>query len=408
MKKTAHVVRRYLGICCLLAGALIAVSATTAQARTGKVSLTDKIQQVPPRPALFDQNIQPLAMQQCAQCHIAVFNTLKASGNRHQKECTFCHEVYHTYAPGKVEYAEALPKCVTCHGYPHGEKEDTKTCGNCHSNAHAPLNLPSVKQDLCSNCHSGPPQQLKEFPSKHTDLACTDCHTKHGFIPSCLSCHSQEGRRPYHLVGVEPKVCLTCHAGPHKPMVIAYAENTPKEYCGNCHKNASHAQVYQTVTKANSKHNTEITCAACHDTHGKIPSCFKCHDQEGHRANLKDEDCLRCHTNPHDPMNISFIPTETKEVCGGCHTEVYNTLIGSKTRHTNQTCSFCHPKHGLIPTCQSCHGNPHGEAMVAQFGGKCDGCHDIAHKIKGRMKDDKQGSLTEAGKKGVLTSGQKK
>ncbi len=404
MKKTAHAFRCYLGLCCLLAGAMIVLGFTAAQAKTGKIDLTDKIKQVPPRPALFNQTVQPLTMQQCAQCHIGVFNTLKASGQRHQKECTFCHEVYHTYAPGKVEYADALPKCVDCHGYPHGDKEETKTCHNCHSNAHAPLDLPGVKPNLCGDCHSAPPKALKDFPSKHTAMACGDCHTKHGFIPSCLSCHSKEGGKPYHLVGVEPKVCMTCHAGPHKPMVITYAENTPKEYCGTCHKNEGHAQIYQTLAKSKSKHNTEITCASCHDVHGKIPSCAKCHDQEGHRAKLKDEDCLRCHTNPHDPLNISFSITEPKEVCGGCHTEVFNTLVQNKTRHTNQTCSFCHPKHGEIPTCQKCHGNPHGEAMVAQFAGKCAGCHDIAHKIKGRMKDDKEGSLTAEGRKGALTT----
>ena len=407
MRKTAHTVRQCLGICCLLAGIMITLS-STANARTGKVDLTDKIKQVPARPALFDQTIQPLTMQQCAQCHIGVFNTLKASGQRHQKECTFCHEVYHTYAPGKVEYADALPKCVDCHGFPHGAKDDVQSCSNCHSNAHAPLVLPGVKPDLCSNCHSNPPKVLQDFPSKHTAMACTDCHTTHGYIPSCLKCHSPEGGKPYHLTGVEPKVCMTCHAGPHNPMVISYSEDTPKEYCGNCHKNESHAKVYQILKKGNSKHFTDNTCASCHTKHGEIPSCFNCHDQEGHRAKLKDADCLRCHSNPHDPLNIAFSITEPKEVCGGCHTEVYNTLVKTKTRHTNQTCAFCHPKHGEIPTCQKCHGNPHGEAMVSQFGGKCSGCHDIAHNIKGRMKGDKEGSLTAEGRKGVLTTVPKK
>ncbi len=432
MRKTAQGLRRYLGVCCLLLGAMIAIGAN-AHAKGGKaepadktsqpqpqpatsvtphaeikVALTDKIKSIPPRPALYDQNVTPLTMQQCAQCHIAVFNRLKAEGHRHQKECTFCHEVYHTYAPGKVEYADALPKCVDCHGYPHGEKEETKTCHNCHSNAHSPLNIPSVKPDMCHNCHAQPPKDLKDFPSKHSAMACTDCHIRHGYIPSCLDCHSPKGGKPYHLLNVEPKVCLSCHASPHKPLVIKYAADTPKEYCANCHKNPTHAEVYATLKKANSKHWTENTCATCHDQHGKIPSCFKCHDHSGHRANLKDDDCLRCHSNPHDPLNITFTPNEPKEICGGCHTDEYKTLMASKSRHANQTCSFCHPKHGQIPTCQKCHGNPHGEAMVAQFGGKCASCHGTAHAVKGRVKEGKSADLTAEGLKGKLAFPPKK
>jgi len=390
------------GVLCLL---LLLAAAPGAMARTGKVDLTDKIKVVPPRSPLYDQNIQPLKIQQCAQCHIAVFKKLKADGKRHQKECTFCHEVYHTYAPGKVEYKDAIPKCVDCHGHPHGETELVTTCHNCHVNAHTPVNLPDLTADLCHNCHANPPKQLQQFPSKHTELACTDCHTSHGYIPRCTDCHSTDGGEVFHIDGPkENTLCLSCHAGPHKPLEISYSEDTPQEQCGTCHKNPTHAEVFKTIRAANSKHNTEVTCASCHDEHGKIPDCSKCHDQDGHRAGLETQDCLRCHTNPHDPLNISFSMDEPKKICGGCHTEVYDTLMKSRTRHTNQTCAFCHPKHGQLPTCQKCHGVPHGEAMVKQFGGNCGACHGIAHDVQGRMKDDKEGSLTAEGRKGNLTT----
>jgi len=389
-------------IFCLLAAMLLS---TSVYARTGKVDLTDKIKTVPPRPALFDKNIQPLRVEQCAQCHIAVFKKLKAQGHRHQKKCTFCHEVYHTYAPGKVEYKDAIPKCADCHGHPHGEKPLVTNCHGCHSNAHTPLNLPNITADMCVNCHANPPKQLKAFPSKHTKLACTDCHTSHGFIPNCVDCHSKAGGKPFHIKGKQTnKLCLSCHTSPHTPLKISYDEDTPKELCANCHINPSHARVYATLKKANSAHFTDNTCAGCHDEHGKIPSCFKCHDEDGHRAGLKTADCLGCHTNPHDPLNITFKPTVPKKICGGCHTKVYKTLMASKTRHTNQTCAFCHPKHGQIPTCQKCHGVPHGAAMLKQFGGKCGACHGIAHKVKGKMKPGGKIDLTPAGQKGMLTA----
>lgn len=383
----------------------LVIFSSVAQAKKGQVHLTDKIKQVPPQSALYRQNIQPLQLQQCAQCHIGVFTLLKSEGKRHQKDCTFCHEVYHTYAPGKVEYADAIPKCKDCHGTPHGEREFVQTCSKCHSNAHSPVNLPDITADLCFNCHTNPPAELEKFPSKHTDLACTDCHTTHGLIPNCTDCHSENGGEVFHIAAAQPNpACLACHAGPHKPMEIAYSEDTPQIQCSSCHKNERHAAVFQVIQKANSKHNTEVTCAGCHDQHGKIPDCSKCHDQDGHRAGLETADCLRCHNNPHDPMNINFSISEPKKVCGGCHTDVYDSLVNSKTRHTNQTCAFCHPRHGQIPTCQSCHGIPHGEAMLQQFGGSCGGCHGIAHDVQGRMKDNKEGSLTEQGRKGVLTT----
>ncbi len=372
-----------LGLLCLIVA--FCTLSTTAQARTGKIHLTDKITEVPARPDLYDKNIQPLTMAQCAQCHIAVFNVVKAQGKKHQKECTFCHEVYHTLAPGKVEYKDAIPKCGDCHGLPHGTKEFVQNCGNCHSNAHSPLNLPDITADMCIMCHTGPPNELQKFPSKHSEVACTDCHTTHGLIPSCFNCHSEEGGEPYHLTGVESSVCLGCHPV-HSPMEIKYQEDTPQQFCAPCHKNPSHERVLKTVRAGNSLHNTEVTCASCHDQHGKIPDCSNCHDSEGHREALQTSDCLRCHTNPHDPMNLTFSQTEPKESCAGCHGEVYDTLIKSETRHTKQTCTLCHPKHGEIPQCQRCHGVPHGEAMLQQFDGKCGGCHGIAHDVQGRMK----------------------
>lgn len=410
MKDEKRMVSARPSLFCVTVGILVALGvmlsmSMPAQARTGQVHLSDSIKEVPKRPALYDQDIAPMKMEQCAQCHDTVFKTLKATGKRHQMPCRFCHTKFHTLAPGKVEYDSALPMCQDCHGQPHGTKEAVTTCGNCHSNAHSPVNLPNITGDMCVNCHSGPVEKLQAQPSKHTALDCTECHTSHGFIPNCIDCHSEEGGLVYHIEGKpENSNCMSCHSSPHTPLQISYQSDTPKELCANCHKNPSHAPVFKTLQDAQSKHWTEITCASCHDEHGKIPDCSNCHDSDGHRANLQTSDCLRCHTNPHDPMSISFSITEPKDICGGCHTKVLNDLMTSNTRHTNQTCSFCHPVHGQIPTCQKCHGMPHGDALVKRFDGNCGACHSIAHTIQGKMKDDVEGSLTEEGRKGVLTT----
>ncbi len=369
---------------CFMAGLIL--FSMPAQAGTDGVPLTKKITAVPERPGIFDQNIQPLTLQQCSQCHIGVFTLLKEQGTRHQLDCVFCHEAYHTFAPGKVEYQDSIPKCTTCHGLPHGTTAEVSTCSNCHSNAHSPLNIPAVTADQCIMCHSGPPQELQDFPSLHSDVACTDCHTTHGLIPSCYDCHSETGGEPYHLTDVESATCVTCHPV-HNPLKLQYADDTPQNQCAPCHKNESHERVLKVVQTANSKHNTEVTCASCHTEHAQIPSCFDCHDTEGHRAGLADADCLRCHTDPHDPLNLTFSKAEPQKSCAGCHGEVYDTLLKSDTRHTQLTCTLCHPSHGEIPECQKCHGVPHGEVMLKQFPGGCGSCHGIAHEVEGRMKD---------------------
>ena len=391
-----------LGIFCVAAVLVFANNPAWAQERrpTYDVHLTDKIKKIPPRPDLYDKTFNPLPLKQCAKCHVAVFNRLKTMGTRHQKECTFCHEVFHTYAPGKVEYEDAIPKCQNCHGYPHGEREEVMTCKRCHSNAHSPLKLPELTADKCQLCHPEKPEALKNFPSKHTELECTDCHTSHGLIPSCFNCHSDEGGEPYHLTDVEPSVCLSCHPV-HTPLEITYEDDVPQRYCASCHKNPTHERNLKIQQAAKGKdgepsaHLTELTCATCHTredaenptgTHATIPDCFKCHEDDGHREGLQMKDCLGCHKNPHEPLNVSFNKEVPKKICGGCHVEVYDMLIASNTRHTKQTCAFCHPVHGVLPKCQDCHGVPHGQKMIQQFEGKCGACHGIAHNVEGRMK----------------------
>ena len=371
----------FAGLGCLLL-AIVSIS-DTAQAKNDPVPLTEKIKKVPPQEAIYKKDIKPLTMEQCSQCHIGVFRLLKADGARHQKQCVFCHEEYHTYAPGKVEYKESLPLCQSCHGQPHGSGPEVTACSNCHSNAHSPLILPDIKDDKCEKCHAGPPKELRDNQTLHTDVVCSDCHTTHGHIPSCYDCHSEAAGYPYHLMGVEQSTCLGCHPV-HRPLELQYAEDTPQSQCAPCHKNPSHEKVLGIVRNSNSKHNTDVTCAGCHDEHAKIPSCFMCHDDSGHRDGLKDPDCLRCHVNPHEPVNIVFSVEEPQKSCTGCHDPAYDLLIKSNTRHTKLTCTKCHPNHREIPPCQRCHGEPHSKAIHSQ--GNCGSCHGIGHDIQGRMK----------------------
>jgi len=373
---------------CLAAGIIAALGmviclSSPAAARDNKVDLTDAVKKIPKKPKVYTTGVKRLTIKQCAQCHIGVFTLLQKKGARHQLPCEFCHTKYHTFAPGKVEYKDAIPKCQTCHGQPHGDEADVATCKNCHSNAHSPLVIPDITEDQCVRCHQGPPQEIQKSNTKHTtDVSCTDCHTTHGFIPECVDCHSEDGGSPYHMTDVSSKVCLGCHPV-HHPLDITYTTDTPSKYCASCHENPSHERVYNELKAANSKHFNDVTCADCHDQHGKIPECFKCHS--GHTTDQTAQDCLKCHKNPHQPLNIVFDGTEPKKWCAPCHQEQYDALIASQTKHTALTCSKCHDKHGKIPPCEQCHGVPHGKSMIEKFK-NCADCHGSAHNIQGRIR----------------------
>lgn len=142
--------------------------------------------------------------------------------------------------------------------------------------------------------------------------------------------------------------------------------------CQKCH-----VKFVQTVEENGARHKTEITCLDCHvGTHPPgvekgtlIPQCSNCHEGEPHFAL---ENCLRCHQNPHQPLNIVF-EGEVKAACNTCHSEVVQEIDAHPTKHTEVDCAFCHDKHGYKPDCMDCH-EPH---MAEQQFADCVTCHQV-------------------------------
>ncbi len=232
---------------------------------------------------------EPLTVGQCVQCHVAHFNWLKANGGLHRFDCRQCHEVFHAYNPKKGNWEELMPKCSNCHELPHGE--EFTNCLTCHVNPHTPRLVPMSEEltSSCGVCHKSPAQQLNEFPSKHTQQGCNACHTKHGFIPSCMECHEP------HLPGQTMEVCLSCHQV-HKPLQITLSPDSSTETCSACHD-----AVYAKWSASQSKHG-KVNCSRCHTAHGKIPACTQCHAAPHDKGMLERfTSCLDCHLDPHDP-----------------------------------------------------------------------------------------------------------
>lgn len=232
---------------------------------------------------------QPLTVAQCGQCHISYFRYLKNEGGRHKFDCQDCHQKFHAYSPRKNNWDELMPLCSNCHTLPHGEKQTE--CLACHANPHTPRKVVMDERlkSACADCHASPAAQLAQFPSAHTEQGCDACHDSHGFIPSCFNCHEP------HYQGQILESCVGCHPV-HKPKVIAYTTGADMQTCGSCH-----GAVYATLTGSPSKH-AQVHCAACHESHGQVPSCSDCHGRPHSEALLaKFPNCLDCHLDAHNP-----------------------------------------------------------------------------------------------------------
>jgi hypothetical protein len=137
--------------------------------------------------------------------------------------------------------------------------------------------------------------------------------------------------------------------------------------CAKCH-----FKIPGEVEAKGMAHKTKVGCTDCHDGHPPsnreiIPKCSNCHEGQPHFA-LKD--CLKCHTNPHTPLEIKLPPNIT-DACLTCHSNQIEQLKAHPSAHTTLTCSGCHNEHGLKPECLKCH-EPHADFMVMN---DCRMCH---------------------------------
>ncbi len=221
----------------------------------------------------------------CTACHEQQPQTIAERGGKHKTAvgCMDCHTEHPPKGTG------AIPECSMCHsGAAHYELAQ---CSSCHSDAHAPLDLKleGAITDACLTCHQQQGDEVKKFPSAHTDLACNECHTAHRLIPNCMDCHEK------HTEDMVFETCLACHPV-HMPLVITYADDTPGHYCGACHEVA-----YGLLNKSKLKHH-DVACTQCHPKeHKKIVQCVECHPAP-HAKQILDKypTCGDCHGIAHD------------------------------------------------------------------------------------------------------------
>ncbi len=149
----------------------------------------------------------PRLQNNCAECHTGPKQQLTQFPSKHTKlDCSRCH-TSHGF----------IPKCATCHK-PHYANQAAATCTKCHQ-VHKPLLIEwdkdSATTETCNACHAKIVSKLRSSPSRHSKVACAQCHhTRHKFKPLCQECH-QAPHAPYFLKRFPN--CLTCHLDVHDP-----------------------------------------------------------------------------------------------------------------------------------------------------------------------------------------------
>jgi hypothetical protein len=144
----------------------------------------------------------------CGECHHGPAEELAKFPSDHTKQsCAACHSQQH----GRI------PACAECH-QPHYAGQAADTCQACHP-VHKQLQIgftATTEPKNCSTCHSEAYSHWTATKSKHGQVNCTVCHTRHAMIPECSDCH-QNPHNPNMLARF--KSCLDCHFDPHNPPV---------------------------------------------------------------------------------------------------------------------------------------------------------------------------------------------
>ncbi|MBN2808883.1 MAG: cytochrome C [Deltaproteobacteria bacterium] len=227
----------------------------------------------------------------------------------------------------------------------------------------------------CVKCHISVVQDIKNSGARHlTDVTCLDCHQEHppagtNAIPLCSQCHDPQVKKHFTVDN-----CIACHY-PHYPlrMDISSVKADLKTVCLSCHQ-----QQGDELTKYPSKHS-DMSCAQCHPKHATFKDCLACHQGHGD-VKMTYQDCLRCHQ-PHMPAVVRYDTSIPSSYCGSCHNKESGMLAENHTKHHDLSCVYCHKnQHKVVPECEICHGQPHGEGMHKKFP-NCIDCHVDAHAL---------------------------
>ena len=380
-----------------------------------------------------------------------IFNTsLTATTN---EDCALCHEdpELTTKRQGRTislyvdfkKYSESVHKdsdCTSCHidadveEFPHPERLEKVTCGNCHDSADeafsAGIHGRALKRGApyaptCNECHGEhyilPPSNIKSRTYKmNIPVLCGKCHREGAPVArvynipekDILSNYSQSihGEGLFKQGLIVTATCNDCHGNhlvlPHTNSRSTVSARNIASTCTKCH--ARIEEVHVKIIKGElweQEPGAIPACPDCHQPHTirktslvlrtSDRDCLKCHEKEGvsktvngqqismtvHKEDIqnsmhKNIPCVKCHTDI-DPQRRRPCEIAGRVDCSNCHAQVAENYFESKhgEAYTQKDpdspyCSDCHGKHTVLS-----HLDERDKTYRANIPQLCGGCH---------------------------------
>ncbi|MBI1388137.1 MAG: hypothetical protein GC154_06785 [bacterium] len=292
-------------------------------------------------PERFDASIH--SGLSCVDCHSSV-EELPHDDPLPKVDCSSCHEANEKLVTS-VHKDEKGPKCLDCHGEPHGilpaDNRDSRTnhfniantCGKCHSD---PAIMSEYKTDIFQR------EALFQESVHAKELAAGNEKA-----PSCIQCHGAHDIKPLR-----------------DPESRTNFMNVPKT-CGQCHKVESE-QYLQSIhgESAMYGHKDAPICTDCHGEH----AIYRTNDPRSPVSffNVAGNTCARCHSSIviNEKYNIA-----TQKVTN--YFESYHGLAmkGGSTKAAN--CASCHGNHLILPP-----SDPRSTVSPERLVETCGKCHE--------------------------------
>ncbi len=142
----------------------------------------------------------------CGRCHAKEGDEIEKFPSKHTSDvsCSDCHADEHGF----------IPECSGCHeSHSSAVEMGSKDCMTCHP-VHKPSQIAYQKDTqstICAGCHDTVYGQLQAKHTRHTPVACGECHPVHKEIPPCSKCHGE----PHPKAMTEGMTCGDCHSIAH-------------------------------------------------------------------------------------------------------------------------------------------------------------------------------------------------
>ncbi len=341
------------------------------------------------------------SLNNCIKCHnesdwkeIHNFNHNRDTrfildGEHGQLKCNDCHQP----EKGKLRLKSKFIIMKNEIRY-HWNTLDKKTCNECHKNVHIGKFSAKMLEKKCSDCHTAEGWNLLPKENKHFDHAKTrfpldGAHTK----VNCNVCHTVNGKRVFTFNSFEQKFCIECHDNQHKTQFHTVFS---QKACYECHTTENFIKQksfdHNTTTFALKGAHQKVQCKDCHVNTDDMFVSKPPHVKHKYLfPEIKDKNCLACHTDYH--------AGQLGSTCTKCHTEKSwkdNTFDHNRDsqfklvfKHADVKCNNCHkiepgkfvtfekksyPVRHYAPissNCLSCHKDHHN----GSFGKACNQCH---------------------------------